>query len=283
LCFSCAFSEHKNHNCVEIKQATQNKNDEIMELLKSMDIQESISQIDETIEEKKEIFEKEYLKKEMEMKNLKDSFQQEMSELETSKLKLNSISFQDLNSQDLNILNLMKIHQVLLDFESKFNVEINWDVFPSNMSTSKDSKTIQQNGSDPRLAFSSFIIKKGMRDVSLQMKIGFVSWVGVGIVEASKVEKKDFTWNFNGEFKDHQTHLWCVNGYIWTNSKKKLWQPGFSNGQLIDLKVCVKEQKLKMKSEKDNHWVVDLPITLPVCFCVNLGGSGDNVTIMPKK
>jgi hypothetical protein len=162
---------------------------------------------------------------------------------------------------------------------------IGWDVHKSTFTVSTDKKTITQNGSDPRLAFSSFVIKKGMKDVAIQMEIGYKSWVGVGVVEADKVQKQDFTWNYSGGFDKHGTNLWSMNGYTWTTDSQthqKSGKPSYTNGKVIDLKVCVKEQKLKMKTEEDQNWVVELPITLPVCFCVNLGGVGDSITIKPK-
>eukprot|EP01080_Neovahlkampfia_damariscottae_P000626 gene626-8130_t len=174
-----------------------------------------------------------------------------------------------------------------LDFtQSTSSNKIKWDCFQNNFVVEdKECKRIKQTGSNPRMAFTSYQIKKGMRDVEIAMKINYVSWVGVGVCEGSKVELKDFSWNYSGGYDKHGTNLWSMNGYTWTtnaNTHQKSGKPSYSSNDIIELKICTKEQVLKMKRSSQQNWEVELPIQLPVCFCVNLGGSGDWVEILPK-
>jgi hypothetical protein len=292
VCFGCAFSEHKNHICVDIKSATEEKKIETVQLLKTIDINDfknSILQVDEKILKRKESFNEEFLKLENEIKKLKEKFHQDVKDFEITKFELNEIFkfIQDLSLsslEEMNLLQLIKIKKKLseLNFCDIRGFEICWDVFPSNMDVSTDKKTITQKKTDPRLAYSSFVIEKGYQDVEIQMKIVCVTWIGVGVAEASKVKMKDFTWNYS-DYDKHETNLWSMNGYIWTTNSqthKTSGKPSYINGNLINLKVCVNEKKLKMKTENDINWVVELPINLPVCFCVNLVGDGDSVTIL---
>ena len=124
-----------------------------------------------------------------------------------------------------------------------------------------------------------------MRDIEIAMKITYKSWIGVGVCEASKVDNKDSTWNYSGGFDKHGTNLWSMNGYTWTTDSKTHQQsgkPSYVNGDVIIMKIFNKEQMLRMKRDTATNWECELPITLPVCFCGNLGGIGDALEILPK-
>eukprot|EP01080_Neovahlkampfia_damariscottae_P011248 gene11248-4067_t len=90
---------------------------------------------------------------------------------------------------------------------------------------------IIQNGNNPRLAFCSFPIKKGMNDIEICMKITKVSWVGVGVCET----------------ETHGTNLWSMNECIWTTNQKTHQSSGHLNYQtndIIRMKISTKEQEL---------------------------------------
>lgn len=178
-----------------------------------------------------------------------------------------------------------KKYDVGVSADEGFNIKLlSWDAIPSNMQA-LNKYTVKQTGSNPRLGYSSYVFKAGSKEVHIQFKITYVSWVGVGVVEASKVKNLDFSWNYGGGATAHGTNLYSMNGYSWSTNPQthsKCIFTSYSTGDIIDCKISPKKNTVYMKKLKDVTWY-EFPVTFPVCLCVNLGGAGDVVEILQKK
>jgi len=104
-------------------------------------------------------------------------------------------------------------------------------------------------------------------------------WIGVGVVQETKVKNKDISWSV----KNHLTYIWTSNGFNWDDhnqgvSNKKI----FYTGDLIDCEVDCKKKTLKMTNRANGDVVTMNISSFPVYPCALFFYIGEVEIAKPK-
>jgi len=106
-----------------------------------------------------------------------------------------------------------------------------------------------------------------------------MNWIGVGVVQESKVKNKDTSWSTD----NHKTCIWTSNGYNWEDPNKSI-----DNGKayfardVIDCEVDCKKKTLKMTNRGKKDVVTMTISSFPVYPCVLFYGIGEVAIAKPK-
>jgi hypothetical protein len=140
LCSVCALLKHKDHDILDINEATKRIQKEIMSFSTKEEIkiiEESIEKINKEISKRNEKFEKD-------LENLKEDHMKDLDVLGDSKLKLqenlNTLKEFESNLKSFNILTLLKMNTVEVLNSNLYNLKLENEVEPVNQSCTSHSK-----------------------------------------------------------------------------------------------------------------------------------------------